>query len=159
MERTGFASPHPVSRTPAPVEWHPPLGDRVRSHTSRKALARIDQETKLSLDRHARGSLLAMLRRLAALDREWDLDRWLMVAFTGAAGTSAALSLWQASRRGRPGPFTAVLAAQLFFLGLHAVRGWAPPVAILRRLGIRTRQEIEAERAALELLLERRLAQ
>ena len=159
MERTGFASTHPVSRTPAPIDWHPPLGDRVRAHTSRKALARIDRETQLSLDRHARGSLLAMLRRLAELDREWDLDRWLMIGFAGAAGTSAALSLWQASRRGRPGPFTVVLAAQLFFLGFHALRGWAPPVAVLRRLGVRTRQEIEAERAALETMLDRRLSQ
>jgi hypothetical protein len=159
MERTGFASPHPVSRTAEPVDWHPPLGDRVRAHTSRKALARIDQETKLSLDRHARGSLLAMLRRLHDLDREWDLDRWVMVGFAGAAGASAALSLWQASRRGRPGPFTAVLAAQLCFLAFHAVRGWAPPVALLRRLGVRTRQEIEAERYALEQLLDQRLAQ
>src|SRR5688500_17106170 len=144
MERTGFASPHPVSRTPAAVEWHPPLGDRVRAHTSRKALARIDQETKLSLDRHARGSLLAMLRRLSQLDREWDLDRALMATFAGLGGASAALSLWESSRRGRPGPGTALLATQLAFLVHQAVRGWCPPVAVLRRLGFRTRQEIEA---------------
>lgn len=159
MERTAFASPHPVSRTATQVEWHPPLGDRVRSHTSRKSLARIDHETKLSLDRHARGSLLAMLRRLAELDREWDLDRALMTTFAGTGGASAALSLWEASRRGRPGVWTAIFGAQLAFLVLHTVRGWCPPVAVLRRLGFRTRQEIEAERTALEQLLDQRLGQ
>jgi hypothetical protein len=158
MQRTEFASAHPVSRTAAPVDWHPPLGDRVRAHTSRKALARIDQETKLSLDRHARGSLLAMLRRLAELDREWDLDRALMATFAGLGATSAAASLWEASRRGRPGPWTAALGVQLAFLVHHAVRGWCPPVSVLRRLGFRTRQEIEAERYALEQMLDRRLA-
>jgi hypothetical protein len=131
----------------------------VRAHGSRKVNRRIDQETKLSLDRHARGSLLAMLRRLAELDREWDLDRALMVAFAVLGGGSATASLIEASRRGRPGPFAGLFAAQLGFLVLHAVRGWSPPVAVLRRLGFRTRQEIEAERSALEDLLDQRLGE
>lgn len=162
MERTEVGSARPFARgiaAAASVEWHPPLGDRVRARGSRKANRRIDQETKLSLDRYARGSLLALLRRLGELDREWDLDRALMATFAVLGGTSATMSIIEASRRGRPGPFTAVLGAQLAFLVLHAVRGWCPPVAVLRRLGFRTRQEIESERYALEQMLDRRLGE
>lgn len=38
------------------------------------------------------------------------------------------------------------------FLLHHAGRGWCPPVPIFRRLGVRTRQEIDAERFALKVL-------
>jgi hypothetical protein len=34
----------------------------------------------------------------------------------------------------------------------HAVQGWCPPIPLLRRLGIRTQQEIDAEKYALRLL-------
>jgi hypothetical protein len=35
---------------------------------------------------------------------------------------------------------------------LHAIQGWCPPLAILRTLGIRTREEIARERYALKAL-------
>jgi len=36
------------------------------------------------------------------------------------------------------------------FLLQHGVQGWCPPLGILRRLGVRTPREIEAERYALK---------
>jgi len=41
------------------------------------------------------------------------------------------------------------LTAQVAFMLAYATVGWCPPAAILRRLGFRTRQEIDAERLAL----------
>ena len=38
------------------------------------------------------------------------------------------------------------------FLLLHAVQGWCPPLPIFRRLGIRTRNEIDAEKYVLKAL-------
>jgi hypothetical protein len=38
------------------------------------------------------------------------------------------------------------------FLLQHAVQGWCPPLAIWRRLGVRTQSEIEEERYALKAL-------
>jgi hypothetical protein len=38
------------------------------------------------------------------------------------------------------------------FLLLHGVQGWCPPVPVLRRLGIRTRGEIDREKYALKVL-------
>jgi hypothetical protein len=40
----------------------------------------------------------------------------------------------------------------LSFLFQHAVQGWCPPVPVFRRLGVRTREEIDRERYALKAL-------
>ena len=40
----------------------------------------------------------------------------------------------------------------LSFLVQHAVHGWCPPLAALRRMGVRTRREIDEERYALKAL-------
>ena len=38
------------------------------------------------------------------------------------------------------------------FLFQHAVQGWCPPIPVLRRLGVRTRKEIDREKYALKTL-------
>ena len=38
------------------------------------------------------------------------------------------------------------------FLAQHAVQGWCPPVSVFRRVGVRTRREIDAEKFALKVL-------
>ena len=38
------------------------------------------------------------------------------------------------------------------FLFQHAVQGWCPPVPLFRRLGVRTRKEIDREKYALKVL-------
>lgn len=40
----------------------------------------------------------------------------------------------------------------LSFLLLHATQGWCPPLPLFRRLGVRTRGEIEKEKFALRFL-------
>ena len=49
--------------------------------------------------------------------------------------------------------------APFAFLLMHALIGWCPPVVALRRLGFRTRAEIDAERSALEQFLRRTAAE
>ncbi|MEY4546218.1 MAG: hypothetical protein RL685_2413 [Pseudomonadota bacterium] len=46
--------------------------------------------------------------------------------------------------------------AQLGFLLLHATSGWCPPAVVWRRLGARTKSEIELERSLLLDALEQR---
>jgi hypothetical protein len=38
------------------------------------------------------------------------------------------------------------------FLFQHAMQGWCPPVPLFRRLGVRTREEIDREKYALKAL-------
>ena len=96
--------------------------DRVRRRGSKKIAARID---------------VALEGRL---DREWDIDRAILVpfAFMGVAALLLA-------RRGKR-LYRVPLGAQVAAMIAYATVGWCPPAAILRRLGFRTRQEIEAER-------------
>jgi hypothetical protein len=48
--------------------------------------------------------------------------------------------------------------AQLSFLLLHAIKGWCPPVTVMRRLGFRTKPEIESEKVILKNILEDRIS-
>jgi hypothetical protein len=91
-------------------------------------------------------------RRLAQLDREWDVDRALMAAL-GTVGTFVAVraALGVRATGGLNGWLYAVRVPFAFLL-MQAVAGWSPPVAVLRRLGFRTRMEIDAERSALREL-------
>jgi hypothetical protein len=116
--------------------------DRVRAHASEVVNARLDRVTAANLDRGAEEPEFAR-QRLAEIEHEWDLDRAIMVWF--AAMGAAALNL--GLRRDRRWRFP--LSAQIAFLLLHSFVGWCPPASLLRRLGFRTRQEIEAERTGL----------
>lgn len=82
-------------------------------------------------------------KRLAELDREWDIERWLQINSSSLTLLGLALAI----TKGR-GWLLLPLAVQGFFMQ-HAVQGWCPPLPLMRRLGIRTEVEIQAERYAL----------
>lgn len=114
--------------------------DRVRAHTPATVNARIDRTALASVEEAAHEGRDGLVRRLAELDREWDVDRALMANFAILGGLSYVLGE-RASRE-----WTWLFRAQLGFLLLHAVAGWCPPAAAFRRLGFRTVREIEVER-------------
>jgi len=121
-------------------------GDRVREHTSSEINARIDNETTEIVRRYATRSKVEISRRIEELEREWDVDRALM----SVAGTNVLLGLTLSQTVSRKWLiFPAVVSS---FLIYHAVQGWCPPVAVLRRLNFRTRHEIEREKYALKAL-------
>lgn len=132
-----------------------PYFDRVRERTSPRVNRRIDLTTAARLERFLDADPATIARHLDQLDREWDIDRAVMAVFAGTGAVAGLLSLrrWLAGRR--PGRSAAVLALQLGFLFHHARAGWCPPVAVLRRLGFRTRMEIEEEKRALLAVVER----
>jgi hypothetical protein len=120
--------------------------DRVRSHTSADVNAALDDAMRDRLFRYAATSDAEISQRIEALDREWDIERYLEVL----APTISLTGVTLAFLRGRRWLF--VPATVLGFLIQHAVQGWCPPLAVLRRLGVRTRREIEEERYALKTL-------
>jgi hypothetical protein len=84
--------------------------------------------------------------RIDALDREWDIERWLEMNASALAFTGVVLGLlWNRK-------FFAIPCLVLPFLFQHAVQGWCPPIPILRRKGVRTRGEIDEEKFALKAL-------
>jgi hypothetical protein len=127
--------------------------DRVRDHTSQRVNQRITRAIQQSVDRCTREGRDAIITRLSELDREWDIDRVVMANFAiiGGAAYAGGLeryahhSLFARRRKG----LLYLVGAQLGFLMMHAAIGWCPPVAVWRRFGVRTKAEIEVERAAL----------
>jgi hypothetical protein len=120
-------------------------GDRARRHTAQSVLRRIDDDTVSHLAEVARHPERAQ-ERLAALDREWDLDR--VVETEAAAMGLVGLALGTAlSPRllAMPG----VVGAAVL---LYSLRGMYPLLPLFRRLGVRTSREIERERYAVKAL-------
>lgn len=135
--------------------WEALHYDRVRERTKPHVNRRIDKRTLDDVERLLDAGPEEIRRRIEELDREWDVDRALMANFAILGGLNAVWT-FRRIRSGRPFLLTgALLASQFGFLLNHAARGWCPPLPVFRRLGFRTRKEIEEERRALLDLLER----
>ena len=84
--------------------------------------------------------------RLNDLDREWDIERTIEANASTIAFTGIALGVTVDKR------WLLLPALVSAFLFQHAIQGWCPPVPILRRMGVRTADEINQERYALKAL-------
>jgi hypothetical protein len=133
-------------------------GDRVREHSAQHVNRRIARDIEISVQHYTREGRDSVQRRLAELDREWDIDRVLMANFALIGGATYGVGLaryahgswWSGRRTG----LLYLLGAQLGFVLMHASIGWCPPTAIWRRLGVRTKTEIDVERSLLEAAIE-----
>lgn len=119
--------------------------DRVAANTCDEINARIRRQTEANIEHYGRQGTEAINRRLAELDVEWDIERCLetvapILTLTGIGLGSTVNKRW----------FLLSVAVQSFFLQ-HALQGWCPPIPVLRRMGIRTTQEIESERIGLQV--------
>jgi hypothetical protein len=120
--------------------------DRVRRHTPRRALQKIDQGIEDSIRFHASQGSSAISRRIEELDDEWSVERWLETNASALAFSGTLLGL-TVNRK-----WLAVPLIVTGFLFQHAVQGWCPPLPILRAMGVRTRGEIDREKFALKAL-------
>ena len=123
-----------------------PSADLVRDNTSPEVARRIQAQTEASVAACARGGPAAIEQRLGELEREWDVERWLE---TGAASLSL-FGMAMGSTVNRK--WFLLPAAVGAFLLQHTLQGWCPPLPLLRRLGVRTADEINQERFALKAL-------
>ena len=117
--------------------------DRARRSTSARVNDEIDRRTRKNI-RHFSGlGRDNILRRIEVLEREWDIERILEVNASTLALTGLVLGL-TVNRR-----WFLLPGVVLPFLLQHGLQGWCPPLPILRRLGVRTRGEIDREKFAL----------
>lgn len=124
----------------------PPTTRRVADNSSAVANARIRQRTEKNVIYYARNPALIEMR-LRELDREWDIERVVETSSSALSLAGFALAIARRNRRWLLLP----LGASAFMLQ-HALQGWCPPIPLLRRLGVRTAAEIDAERYALKAL-------
>ena len=120
--------------------------DRVRANTAHDTNVLIDRDTEAHLLYYASRGEEEISCRIDELEREWDIERMLetnasIVAFAGLALGTTVNKKWLIL----PG-------LVLPFLFQHALQGWCPPLPLLRRIGVRTRKEIDREKYALKAL-------
>lgn len=119
---------------------------RVVEQTPDYVNERIRQRTEQNIAQYSVAGPEAIRQRIAELDREWDIERVLEVNAASVIFTGLALSLLQDRR------WLIIPLVASGFLLQHALQGWCPPVALFRRLGVRTAAEIAQERYALKAL-------
>lgn len=124
--------------------------DRVRRSTSPAINRRIDRRTDANIRQFARKGSEQIRERIRALDREWGIERVLEFNASTLALSGLVLGVTTDRR------WLWLPGIVLPFLLQHALQGWCPPLPILRRLGVRTRAEIDREKYALMALLEDR---
>lgn len=118
----------------------------VRRHTPPEVNAHIDAVINANIRRYAGASREALSRRIDELDREWDIERLL------EANASSLLLLGLVLSRVHTRRWLLLTGGVAGFLLQHALHGWCPPVSVFRRLGIRTRREIDREKYALKYM-------
>lgn len=123
-----------------PTSWHvdrstdPEINKKIREHTVER----------LSLFKHADKDVIT--EQIHKLDSEWDTERFL----EANAATLVVATSFAALTKSKYWSLLSLTAGA--FLLQHALQGWCPPVPIIRRMGVRTAEEINQEKMALKLL-------
>lgn len=121
--------------------------NRVTDNTTIATNRRIALDTDARILMYTQsGDADAIHARLVQLDREWDIERCLE---TGASSLILIGSILATMRR----RWLLLPLGVAGFLLQHSIQGWCPPLPILRRLGVRTADEIGRERQALRYLV------
>lgn len=119
--------------------------DRVRKNTASNVNEKMDQ-VLLENMRKAITNKGLIDTRIAQINKEWDIERWLetnasIIAFVGILLAYFFNIYW-----------LILPAVVLVFLFEHAVQGWCPPLPIFRRFNVRTQKEIDQELYSLKLI-------
>lgn len=120
--------------------------DRVRSHTPAAVNNRIDQKMMKRIWFYATQPKQVLTSRIAELDAEWDMERALETKTAALALGGLFLGV-TVNRK-----WLMLPAVMLGLLLQHSLTRSSPAVQALRRMGIRTRREIDAEKYALKML-------
>lgn len=128
------------------VGLHAAKGDAVRAKTKPEVQRKIDKKIREQIIHYASQPKEVISRRIFELEREWDIDRVLV---TNASSIGLAGFIWGITVNKK---CLLITGAVLSFLLLQAVQGSCPPAPVLRKLGVRTRREIDRELFALKVL-------
>lgn len=109
---------------------------------------RIERRIEANVGHFKQQDKTAIRNRIAELENEWDIEKMLMVNLSGVALTAAILSI-SANKK-----WAYAAGIMNVFLLQQIWKGWSLPFIYLRRMGIRTVDEINLEKNGLEALLE-----
>jgi hypothetical protein len=120
--------------------------DRLRANTRPDVNERLDHNTELRLREAASRSKDGLTDRITDLGREWNFDRVIEVEASMTGLTGLVLGAFLDPR------FLLMPGMAASMLLLHSVQGWYPLLPLLRRLGLRSQEEIDREYYALKAL-------
>lgn len=104
----------------------------------------IDKATNVRLDNCFRASDQQLNSRLEELEKEWDTEKTLELSFASLVLLSTLMGV----KSNKKWFYLGGIAAG--FMVIHALQGWCPPLSLIRRLGIRTSDEINREKTAMK---------
>ncbi|KGA96709.1 hypothetical protein AJ85_00880 [Alkalihalobacillus alcalophilus ATCC 27647 = CGMCC 1.3604] len=125
----------------------PPTSKRVQFNTSEKINERLALETQHNIEKYRYEDKEEIMRRLEELDQEWYTERVLEASASSFVLLGTFLGLTSNKR------WHLLSGVVGYFLLQHSLQCWCPPLPLIRGLGIRTANEINEERNALQTLL------
>lgn len=128
------------------LEKIPPTTRRVEMHTPPEINDRIHKQTIADLYRYRDADEEAITERIRQLDREWNTER-VLETHTATILLLSAILGYRKSRY-----WLLLTGGVSYFLLQHAIQGWCPSLAVIRRMGVRTPEEIENEKLSLRVM-------
>ncbi|MFW6224259.1 MAG: hypothetical protein ACOC4R_01230 [Bacteroidota bacterium] len=120
--------------------------DMIRENTGEEINRRIDRYIEDNIRYYATQAEDIITGRINTLEKEWDVQKLVQAIDSGIGLGSILLGVLGSKKWW----FVTTLAAASS--GMSAVKGWSPCTMALRRMGFRTRQEIDREKYALKAL-------
>ena len=114
-------------------------------HTCNNVNQYIRNKTVCCLDKYLNSNEVLLSERIEKLDFEWDTERMLE---TNAASIILLCSIL--GFRKKEENYFVLSGIVGFFLLMHAIQGWCPPLPIIRKMGVRTAEEIFQEKFSLK---------
>lgn len=120
-----------------------PTATRVQINSRPEINYRNKRKAAASIKYYSTAGAEELNQRIDSLEREWDTERVLETNFAGIV-TVSALAGYFINKK-----WSLVAGIAGLFMLQHALQGWCPPLAVIRRAGIRTNEEINEEKSAL----------
>jgi hypothetical protein len=120
--------------------------DRVRRNTAETVNRKLDERAEDRVRGYVSANRRDIADRIEELEREWSIERVIETEAPLLALSGIALGV------GVNRKFFVLPGFVAGMILLHALQGWYPLLPALRRMGFRTRQEIDREKFALKTL-------
>jgi hypothetical protein len=124
----------------------PSSAARVKISTNKESNAKIDKKLIENISKYLNDSKEDISRRIDQLNKEWDTERVL------EANASALIFIGTVLGYIFNAWFFLICGFISFYLLMHALEGWCPPLPLIRKLGVRSVYEICTEKMILKHL-------
>lgn len=123
------------------------IADRIRENTKADINRRIDRQIEANIRYYSLKSKEDITSRIEELEEEIDIERALQIKVSCVASGGFLMGIISSKKW-----WFFTTAAIAGFWGQQALQGWSWPAACLRKMGYRTRPEIDREKFALKAL-------